>query len=79
LGADPNLVDYAGFPPLIAALACSNSRPGAAARPDVCEIVALLLSFGADTNQRGVNDYTPLHMAVAERNAAAAQLARSVP
>jgi hypothetical protein len=31
----------------------------------------LLLSSGADVNQRGINDYTPLHMAVAERNALA--------
>ena len=27
-----------------------------------------MLSFGADPNQRGFNDYTPLHQAVAERN-----------
>jgi hypothetical protein len=27
-----------------------------------------VLSFGVDPNQRGINDYTPLHMAVAERN-----------
>ncbi|RPI56594.1 MAG: ankyrin repeat domain-containing protein [Acidobacteria bacterium] len=74
LGADPNPVDHAGFPPLIAALSCSNPRPGAAGRPDVGEIVALLLSFDADPNQRGINDYTPLHMAVAEGNAAAVTL-----
>jgi len=34
----------------------------------------LLLSFGADPNQRGINDYTPLHMAVAERNPLAVHL-----
>jgi ankyrin repeat protein len=34
----------------------------------------LLLSCGADPNQRGVNDYTPLHMAVAERNALAVHI-----
>jgi ankyrin repeat protein len=33
----------------------------------------LLLAFGADPNQRGINDYTPLHMAVAERNTVAVQ------
>jgi len=40
----------------------------------VDEIVRLLLSFGADPNGRGINDYTPLHMAVAERNHRAVQM-----
>jgi ankyrin repeat protein len=66
--ADPNPVDHAGFPPLIAALSCSRARPGSPGRSDVLEILALLLSFGAHANQRGINDYTPLHMAVSERN-----------
>lgn len=74
LGADPNPEDHAGFPPLLAALSCSRSRPGAPARPDVAEIVALLLERGADPNQRGINDYTALHMAVAEGNRAAVEL-----
>jgi uncharacterized protein len=34
----------------------------------------LLLSFGADVNQRGVNDYTPLHTAVSERNRRAVEI-----
>ena len=68
IGADANPDDHSGFPPLIAALSCSRSLPGSPARPDVLEIVELLLSFGADPNQRGINDYTPLHMAVDERN-----------
>ncbi len=55
LGADPNYQDGAGFPSLIAALSTS--------RPDKRDIVGLLLSFGADIQQRGVNDYTPLHYA----------------
>ncbi len=67
-GADPNPTDHSGFPPLIAALSCSRSQPGAPGRPDVVEIIQLLLSFEADPNQRGLNDYTSLHMAVAERN-----------
>jgi len=71
IGADPNPKDHAGFPPLIAALACSRSHPGSAARPDVVEMLELLLRFGADPNQRGINDWTPLHMAVAERKAEA--------
>lgn len=66
--ADPNPMNLAGFPPLIAALSCGRSHPGSPARPDVLEILRLLLSFGADPNQRGINDFTPLHMAVSERN-----------
>ncbi|HEX9895919.1 MAG TPA: ankyrin repeat domain-containing protein [Gemmatimonadales bacterium] len=74
LGAEPNPAQHIGFPPLIAALSCSRSQPGSPARPDVPEIIALLLEFGADPNQRGINDYTPLHMAVAERNQDALRL-----
>src|ERR1043166_5863174 len=68
IGADPNPTNHGGFPPLIAALSCSQSRPGAPARSDVLEIMELLLAFGANPNQRGLNDYTALHMAVIERN-----------
>jgi uncharacterized protein len=74
IGADPNPTDHIGFPPLIAALSCSRSQPGSPARPDVPEIVKLLLSFGADPNQRGINDYTALHMAVGEENLPAVEL-----
>ena len=38
------------------------------------EILKLLLAFGSDPNQHGVNDYTPLHMAVAENNLGAVEL-----
>ena len=48
--------------------------PGTNTRTDVAEIIRLLLAFGTDPNQRGINDYTPLHMAVAERNPAAVRL-----
>ena len=68
IGADPNAPLDDGFPPLIAALSCTRDVPGGNRRTDVNEIVRLLLAFGADANQRGINDYTPLHMAVAERN-----------
>jgi len=61
LGADPNYGDHAGFPSLIAALTCAD-------REDMYEILELLLTHGADIQQRGFNDYTPLHWAVAERN-----------
>ena len=55
LGADPNYRDHAGFPSLIATLST--------VRPDRYEIIELLLSFGADIQQYGHNDYTPLHYA----------------
>lgn len=73
-GADPNPEDHAGLPPLIAALSCSRPRPGAPGRPDVADILTLLLAFGADPNQRGINDYTPLHMAVSERHRPAVEI-----
>jgi ankyrin repeat protein len=52
----------------------TSLRYGAPARPDVGGIIELLLAFGADPNQRGLNDYTPLHMAVSEGNLAAIAL-----
>jgi uncharacterized protein len=61
LGADPNYGDHAGFPSLIAAISTK--------RPDKRELVELLLSRGADIQQRGVNDYTPLHYAAARNDA----------
>ena len=73
-GADSNPTAPNGFPPLIAALSCSRSQPGSPARSDVLEIVKLLLSFGADPNQRGIHDYTPLHMAAAKRNVPAMEV-----
>ena len=74
IGADPNPADHAGFPPLIAALSCNRPRPESPGRPDVLEILTLLLAFKSDPNQRGINDYTPLHMAVSEQNLQAVQL-----
>jgi uncharacterized protein len=74
IGADPNAPVNDGFPPLIAALSCARNPPGATGRADVGDILRLLLSFGADPNQRGINDYTPLHMAVAERQLLAVQI-----
>jgi ankyrin repeat protein len=62
LGADPNWPADDGFSPLIAALTCATT-PGSPARPDVREIVELLLTRGSDVQQRGLNDYTPLHWA----------------
>jgi hypothetical protein len=62
-----------GFPPLIAALSCGRAVPGSKPRKDLDEVIRLLLSFGADPHQRGLNDWTALHMAVAEHNALAVQ------
>lgn len=74
LGANPNPADHAGFPPLLAALSCSRPHPGAPGRPEVLEILQLLLDFHADPDQRGINDYTALHMAVCERHPGAVAL-----
>lgn len=71
IGADPNLDDHGGFPPLIAALSCSRPQAGSPGRPDVVDVIRLLIANGADVHQRGINDYTPLHAAVAWNNAAA--------
>jgi uncharacterized protein len=57
LGGNPNYGDHAGFPSLIAALSTE--------RPDKHAIVEMLLAFGADIQQRGHNDWTPLHWAAA--------------
>jgi len=74
IGADPNAPADDGFPPLIAALSCTRVEPGTTPRTDVDDIIRLLLASGADPNQRGINDYTALHMAVGERNAIAVQI-----
>jgi ankyrin repeat protein len=74
IGADPNPTDHAGFPPLIAALSRSNPLPGSPGRDDTLDIIELLLTFKADPNQRGINDYTPLHMAVGERHLSAVEI-----
>jgi hypothetical protein len=62
-GSNPNYRDHAGFPSIIAALSTQ--------RADKLEIVKVLINHGADPNGRGVNDWTPLHYAVATRDAAA--------
>ena len=68
LGADLNPAHHDGFPPLHAALSCSHPQPGSPGRRDVVDIVKMLLAAGSDPNQRGLNDWTPLHAAVAYRN-----------
>ena len=61
LGANPNYPNDEGFPSLIAALSCPE-------RSDRKELIKLLLQFGADIQQRGFNDYTPLHYAANEND-----------
>lgn len=56
VGADPNYPDTSGFPSLIAALSSD--------RADKQELLNLLLDSGAHLDQRGLNDWTPMHYAV---------------
>ena len=55
-----------------------DSRPSIAAlstdRPDRHALIELLLNQGADVNARGINDYTPLHYAVALRDGRAMEI-----
>lgn len=69
LGADPNYGDHHGFPSVIAALSTD--------RDDKSQIIELLIVSGADVNQRGVNDYTPLHYAAARNDPLAIELLAS--
>lgn len=65
LGAEPNYESH-GFPSLVAALSTE--------RPDRLEILAMLLKAGAAVGQRGLNDWTPLHCAVARNDLPAIEL-----
>lgn len=75
-GADLNPPDgmHAGFPPLLATLSKMQAASGSSARPDALEVLRLLLDAGADPNQRGLNDWTALHMAVAQRSLEAVRI-----
>ena len=64
--ADPNYPGRNGFPSLMAAISTD--------RADKLEILRLLLAHGADVQQRGVNDWTPLHYAVSRDDATAVKL-----
>lgn len=68
-GVDPRPPVDDGFPPLIAALSCRRAAAGSTPGRDVPGMLRLLLDAGADPDQRGINDWTALHMAVAERDA----------
>ena len=54
LDADPNY-EEGSYPSLLAALS--------SARDDRYSLLEMLLDYGADIQQRGINDYTPLHYA----------------
>lgn len=75
LGADPNYDDGDGFPSLLAALTSKpNPGQGIRGRTDVYELMELLLDYGADPDQHGHNDYTPLHWAASEGDLTAIRL-----
>jgi uncharacterized protein len=66
IGADPNFDAPDGFPSLFVAIDSG--------RADTGDVLALLLAHGARTDQRGINDWTPLHHAVARRHLTAVRL-----
>ncbi len=55
-GADPQYASDDGYTSLHSAIDRNS---------DHAEVMALLLSAGADVNARGINDWTPLHLAAA--------------
>lgn len=66
LGADPDYPDAEGFPSLFAAIDRSA--------PDRHEVLELLLTAGANVQQRGVSDCTALHYAACRNDAAAVEI-----
>ena len=66
LGADPNYPDHAGFPALISVLTT--------ARPDKNQVIELLLACRTDIQQRGLNGFTPLHLAASNHDISATEL-----
>jgi uncharacterized protein len=63
LGADPNYEALDGFPSLV--LVALHGRD------DLHELLGLLIAAGASVDQRGHNDWTPLHAAAARDDATA--------
>ncbi len=61
---DPEVTD--GYPPLLAVLEDDGPRRH--------EKLAMLLAAGADVNRRGINGWTPLHMAAIHDDEAAMRL-----
>lgn len=54
-GADPNVEVLDGFPSVLSAVMSERS--------DALELTILLLDYDADPNTRGINGWTPLHVA----------------
>jgi ankyrin repeat protein len=67
LGADPDYPDPCGFPSLLAIVSAQD-------KSDRHERLRLLLAHGASVDQRGINDWTPLHHAVALRDVEAVRI-----
>jgi len=65
-GADLNRPADDGFPSLMATLASD--------RINRLAVLSVLLENGADTGQRGINDWTPLHYAVVQRDLPAVEI-----
>jgi len=65
-GADPNYPVHAGFPALIAALTTTRS--------DRNQILELLIASGADIQQKGINGFTPLHLAASTNDISATEV-----
>lgn len=63
---DLTFYDDEGYPVLLSAIESERS--------DKYEILELLLQHGAPTDMRGINDWTPLHMAAARNDVQAAKL-----
>lgn len=66
LGAEINRTADDGFPCLFTALSSD--------RVDRLRVLELLLANGADIGQRGINDWTPLHYAVMQRDLPAVEI-----
>ena len=66
IGADVNYSVVDGIPALFTLLETD--------REDKYDLLTLMLDHGADIHQRGINDWTPLHYAVAQRDRKAAEI-----
>lgn len=65
-GADPNPVETTGYTPLLSALENDSA--------DRHAVLTGLIAAGADLNARGVNDWTPLHLAAMRDDDAALRI-----
>lgn len=61
-----DILDNDGYTPLLSIIESD--------RPDKYEILKLLIARGAPINQKGINDWTPLHMAAARNDLKALEI-----